>query len=140
MSLRPALSALLDLVLATFGYFIVLFGPAAVVASVTMPPAPSAQRPVLAVVGVAALAAAVWHVRAGKSLAPLGEFFFTVMALQVLSMVPLIPAFYLLRWQGVSVELPTELGALYVLAVYGVTYVHVYRDGWERLKTRVAGS
>lgn len=140
MSLRSSLSTLLDLVLAFVGYFLVLFGPAAVVASTTLPAAPSAQLPVLGVVAAVALPAAVWHVRAGKSLAPLGEFFFTVVAIQTLLIVALLPVFSLLVWQGVSVQLPDALGPLVVLAVYVVAYVNVYRDGWERLKARVAGS
>lgn len=140
MSPRPTLWSAVDLVLAFVGYFLASFGPVAVVASLLLPPDPTQQLAVFGTTAVLALLSALWHVRAGKSLGPLGEFIFTVMAIQTLLIVVSIPGFYLLDWLDVAVSLPNVVGAPLVLAIYPVAYALVYRDGWRQFKARVAQS
>lgn len=135
---RTALWYAVDLLLAFVGYVVVCFGPVGVVASVLLPPDPITQLFTVGVVALVSAPLAVWHVRTGRSLAPLGELFFTVVALQTLALVAAIPFVYLAGWLSVSVTLSPVVGVPFVLALYPLAYYLVYRDGWAEAKTRLA--
>ncbi|WP_049893927.1 hypothetical protein [Halogranum rubrum] len=119
--------------------WVVVFVPIGVVASVALPPDPITELVTYGLTALISVPLAVRHVRAGKPLAPLGEFFVTVFAIQIALAVLLVPLLFVLVWQDVAVSFPESVRAVFVLGIHVLAFRRVYPETWAQTKATVRG-